>query len=91
MRTLTASIEEGLAAYVSSASSSTSSSDSQSDQQQHKLLLPSFTGDFTRAEAGKALALHLVAHMQPLEPEVPLIPDRYRCVFVFAVVAVYIG
>lgn len=86
VRALTASIEEGLTSYVSAFSST--SNGSQSNQQPPSppppiLLLPSFTGDFTRAEAGKALGLHLVAHMRPLDPDVSLIPDQYRCVFIF--------
>jgi hypothetical protein len=68
---LTRSIEAELAAYAVAAA-----------QGQQLLLLPSFTADFSRPEAGKALALHLVAHMRPLEAEVPLVPDRYRCVLI---------
>lgn len=75
VRALTASIEAGLAPYVAPPQKQQPPSP--------PLLLPSFTADFTRPAAGKALGLHLVAHMRPLEPDVPLVPDQYRCVCVF--------
>lgn len=71
VQALTKSIEQTLASYAASTPTPSSS---------RLLLLPSFTGDFTLPEAGKALALHLVEHMRPLEAEVPLVPDAFRCV-----------
>lgn len=70
VQTLTRSIEQTLASYATPPIPSSSC----------RLLLPSFAGDFTLPEAGKALALHLVEHMRPLDAEVPLVPDAYRCV-----------
>ena len=46
-------------------------------------LLPSFAGDFSDAATGKALALHLVAHLHPPEAEVPLVPPTYHDKVVF--------
>lgn len=43
-------------------------------------LLPSFIGDFSRMETGKALALHLIQHMKGQEAEVPLVPPQYKYV-----------
>lgn len=71
--------DEGVRALTASIEATLSATALHSDGQQPPLLLPSFTGDFSQPEAGKALALHLVAHMRPLEPDVPLVPDRYRC------------
>ena len=79
VQALTRGIEAGLAAYAVVPAQG-QQQQQQQQQQPAPSLLPSFTGDFSRREAGKALALHLVTHMRPLETEAPLVPDRYRCV-----------